>query len=94
MLCDFLAMFPFAREERVGLKEYCQVFEGLKIPHLQGPFFFNESHWFFSPWNFLGSITGAGCHFLLDWEDPLEEGMATHFSILAWRIPWTEESGG
>ena len=29
----------------------------------------------------------------LDWEDPLEEGMATHSSILAWRIPWTEESG-
>ena len=26
-------------------------------------------------------------------EDPLEEGMATHFSILAGRIPWTEESG-
>ena len=30
----------------------------------------------------------------LVWEDPLEEGMATHSSILAWRIPWTEESGG
>ena len=30
----------------------------------------------------------------LDWEDPLEEGMATHFSILAWRIQWTEEPGG
>ena len=30
----------------------------------------------------------------LGWEDPLEKGMATHFSILAWRIPWTEESGG
>ena len=30
----------------------------------------------------------------LDWEDPLEEGMAIHSSILAWRIPWTEESGG
>ena len=30
----------------------------------------------------------------LDWEDPLEEGMATHSSISAWRIPWTEESGG
>ena len=30
----------------------------------------------------------------LDWEDPLEEDMATHFSILAWRIPWTEEPGG
>ena len=27
-------------------------------------------------------------------EDPLEEGMATHSSILAWRIPWAEESGG
>ena len=25
----------------------------------------------------------------LDWEDPLEKGIATHFSILAWRIPWT-----
>ena len=27
-------------------------------------------------------------------EDPLEEGMATHSSILAWRIPWTKELGG
>ena len=27
-------------------------------------------------------------------EDPLEEGMATHSSILAWRIPWTEECDG
>ena len=30
----------------------------------------------------------------LGWEDPLEEGMATPSSILAWRIPWTEEPGG
>ena len=30
----------------------------------------------------------------LGWEDPLEEGMAIHSSILAWRIPWTEEPGG
>ena len=30
----------------------------------------------------------------LSWEDPLEEGMATHSSLLAWRIPWTEEPGG
>ena len=30
----------------------------------------------------------------LDREDPLEEGMATHSSVLAWRIPWTEEPGG
>ena len=29
----------------------------------------------------------------LGWEDPLEEGMATHSSILAWRFPWTEEPG-
>ena len=29
----------------------------------------------------------------LGWEDPLEEGMATHFSILAWRIPWTGDPG-
>ena len=30
----------------------------------------------------------------LPWEDPLEKGMVTHSSILAWRIPWTEEPGG
>ena len=30
----------------------------------------------------------------LGWEDPLEEGMTTHSSILAWKIPWTEEPGG
>ena len=30
----------------------------------------------------------------LGWEDPLEKGMATHSSILAWRTPWTEEPGG
>ena len=30
----------------------------------------------------------------LGWEDPLEKAMATHPSILAWTIPWTEEPGG
>ena len=30
----------------------------------------------------------------LGWEDPLEEGMATHSSVFAWKIPWTEEPGG
>ena len=30
----------------------------------------------------------------LGWEDPLEKGVTTHSSILAWRIPWTEEPGG
>ena len=29
----------------------------------------------------------------LGWEDPLEKGMASHFRILAWRIPWTEKPG-
>ena len=31
---------------------------------------------------------------ILGWEDPLEKEMATHSSILAWKISWTEESGG
>ena len=30
----------------------------------------------------------------LAWEDPMEKGMATNSSILAWKIPWTEETGG
>ena len=30
----------------------------------------------------------------LGWEDPLEKDLATHSSILAWKIPWTEEPGG
>ena len=30
----------------------------------------------------------------LDWEDPLEKGMETHSSILAWEIPWTKKPGG
>ena len=30
----------------------------------------------------------------LGWEDPLEEGIAAHSSMLAWRIPWIEEPGG
>ena len=34
----------------------------------------------------VGSVVG--------WEDPLEEGMAARSSVLAWRIPWTEEPGG
>mgnify|MGYP006996426148 CR=1 FL=1 len=34
------------------------------------------------------------CVQLLGWEDPLEEEMATHSSILVWKIPWTEESCG
>ena len=39
-----------------------------------------------------GDVRGAGL--IRDPEDPLEENMATHASILAWRIPWAEERGG
>ena len=40
----------------------------------------------------LPAVQETGVRFL-DQEDPLEKAMATHSSILAWRIPWTEESG-
>ena len=44
------------------------------------------------------STCNAGATEAVGWilgqEDPLEEGMATHSGILAWRIPWTEEPGG
>ena len=38
-----------------------------------------------------GDVRGAGL--IRDWEDPLEESMATHSSILTWRMSWTEEAG-
>ena len=41
----------------------------------------------------VGDIRGS-CIDPWVWEDPLEEDMTTHSSILAWRIPWTEEPGG
>ena len=37
---------------------------------------------------------GFDSHPNMGWEDPLEEEMATDCSVLAWRIPWTEEPGG
>ena len=39
-----------------------------------------------------GDIKDVGS--ILGWEDPLEQGMATHSSILAWKIPWTEKPDG
>ena len=42
--------------------------------------------------NNLPAMQDTGVPFL-GWEDPLEKGMATHSSIFAWRIPWTEEPG-
>ena len=41
----------------------------------------------------LPAMQETGVH-SLGWEDLLEKGIATHSSILAWRIPWTEEPGG
>ena len=41
----------------------------------------------------LPAMQGTQCQ-SLGQEDPLEKGMATHSCILAWRIPWIEESGG
>ena len=55
-------------------------------------------------WGFPGGTSGkeTACQFRrlrdavrsLGWEDPLEEGKATHSSILAWEITWTGEPGG
>ena len=42
---------------------------------------------------YLPAMQETGVRFL-GWEDPLEKEMATYSSILAWRIPWTEEPGG
>ena len=42
--------------------------------------------------NLLAKAGESG--YSLNWEDPLEKEMETHSSILAWKIPWTEEPGG
>ena len=39
------------------------------------------------------SCNAETCVWSLGWEDPLEKGVATHSSVLAWRIPWAEEPG-
>ena len=49
------------------------------------------------PWWLSGkerAYNAGATGLILGLEDPLEEGMATYFSILAWRIPWTEKPGG
>ena len=62
------------------------------------------SVWVWSPPSYLGFPSGSAVKNppamkesqfeSLGWEDPLEEGMATHSSTLAWRVPCTEEPGG
>ena len=66
--------------DHFGLKELCFFFEGAV-----------HKNWLSGKESACnkgdpGSIPGQ--------EDPLEKGMATHSSILAWKIPWTEEPGG
>ena len=66
-------------------------------------FSFKKSSWFrfiFRTANWKSGKKFFGIHLLkpslvqaLGWKDPLEKKMATHCSILAWRIPWTEETG-
>ena len=43
---------------------------------------------------FSGGSTVKSSPAILGREDPLEKEMATHISVLAWRIPWTEDPGG
>ena len=40
------------------------------------------------------ACNAGGLGLIPSWEDPLEKGLETYFSILAWRIPWTEEPRG
>ena len=63
------------------IKPFPQGLEKLKLPSLVAQMVKN-------PPEIQGTWVGS-----LGWEDPLEEGTATHSSILAWRIPWTEEPG-
>ena len=75
---------PPLKQKRVNDKHNNKVLPKKKAR----PGFFN-----FTPWWLSGkqSICNAGDLGLID---PLEEGMAAHSSVLAWRIPWTEEPGG
>ena len=54
---------------------------------IDGIFYYPTSHQAFIMWSHVGGRA-------LFREEPLEEGMAAHSSILAWRIPWTEELEG
>ena len=62
-------------------------------------FFFFWTHCTGFPGGASGKEPSCQCrgykrHGLNPWEDPLEETMAIHSNILAWKIPWTEEPGG
>ena len=76
-----------------------EIMNATNLPHLHLWIFFFNLYLSF-PWaslvaqmvNNLPAIEESQV-WPLGWEDPLEKGMATHSSILAWEIPWTEEPG-
>ena len=66
-------------------------------PHHMTSFSFNYllKGWILDfPGRASGKEPAANAGSSLGWEEPLEEGMAAHSSILTWEIPWTEEPGG
>ena len=70
----------------------------MSVTRCNSPFFFIPVHikneGFPGVWDNKESTCNAETWvWSLGWKDPLEEGMATHYSILAWRIPWREEPG-
>ena len=68
----------------------CEILKEMGIPDhltcLLRNLYTGQDRWY------SGKESASHCRFL-SWEDPLEEGMATHSSILAWKILWTEEPG-
>ena len=81
LFCSLFGVWPLALEPAPIWVEPYQVFPGgIMLPAKSGDV------------RDAGLIPGLGRS--LGWEDPLEEGIATHSSIFAWRILWTEEPGG
>ena len=65
------------------------------MPILSDISFFSEKFFFLTFYFILGELPMLETRVRsLGQEDPLEKEMATHFSILAWEIPWMEEPGG
>ena len=71
--------------------EITEILNRLVSTSIQG-----QEYWSGLPCPPPGDLPDPGIEpgFPLDFENPLEKGMETHWSILAWRIPWAEEPGG
>ena len=91
------------KEERVGVgrKKLKEGKEGKKSLCRPGANFFLLSFFLWPPYvaspgssNGKEAVIWETWIWSLGWEDPVEAGMSTHSSFLAWRIPWTEETGG